>query len=320
MALDTLPFFDRLNQSERVIVAGAGGGFDIFCGLPLYFYLKERGKTVTLANLSFSNLYGVEGRELRPQIIEVGAQAGGSTHYFPEKHLSQWFETQGEDVPVWCFHRTGVIPLAEAYDALVEEKKPDTVILVDGGTDSLMRGDESGLGTPQEDIASIAAVDQIKYYVKQKLLVCVGFGVDAFHGVCHAQFLEAVADLIKVDGYLGACSLLGSDEAVMKYKDATQFVFKAMPNHPSIVSSSVISAVDGEYGDYHAAPERTEGSKLWINPLMALMWAFDLQKVASRCLYLGQVKKTRTYRELNLTIETFRASLKEKKDWEPIPV
>ncbi|MFF7988525.1 hypothetical protein ACFZDG_01885 [Kitasatospora xanthocidica] len=32
------------------------------------------------------------------------------------------------------------------------------VLLVDGGTDILMRGDEAGLGTPEEDMASLAAV------------------------------------------------------------------------------------------------------------------------------------------------------------------
>ncbi len=49
-----------------------------------------------------------------------------------------------------------------------------------------MRGDEPGLGTPEEDIASIAAVHQLA--LDAKLLVCLGFGVDTFHGVCHAHF------------------------------------------------------------------------------------------------------------------------------------
>lgn len=320
MAFDRLPFFDRLENSERVIVAGAGGGYDVFCGLPLYFHLRGLGKTVTLANLSFSNLYGVEGRELLPQMIEVGPDAGGSEHYFPERHLAQWFASRGEDVSIWCFHRTGVIPLAEAYAVLVEETKADTVVLVDGGSDSLMRGDEYGLGTPQEDIASIAAVEQIKYYVKEKLLLSVGFGVDAYHGVCHAQFLEAVAELIKTDGFLGSWSMMAAEEPFALYKEAAEFVFKAMPGNKSIVSSSVLAAISGEYGDVHPAPERTEGSTLWINPLMAMMWAFDLPAVARRCLYLNQVKRTRTYRELNTAIETFRANLPETKDWQPIPV
>lgn len=38
----------------------------------------------------------------------------------------------------------------------------DCVILVDGGTDSLMRGDEVELGTPTEDMSSIAAIHQLK--------------------------------------------------------------------------------------------------------------------------------------------------------------
>ncbi len=37
----------------------------------------------------------------------------------------------------------------------------DCVILVDGGTDSLMRGDEKQLGTPTEDMTSIAAVSML---------------------------------------------------------------------------------------------------------------------------------------------------------------
>ena len=41
---------------------------------------------------------------------------------------------------------------------LIEQLQLDTIILVDGGTDSLMRGDEAKLGTPEEDMASIAAV------------------------------------------------------------------------------------------------------------------------------------------------------------------
>lgn len=50
----------------------------------------------------------------------------------------------------------------------------------DGGTDSLMRGDESGLGTPTEDMASIAAVNKLK--VRTKILMCIGLGIDTFHG------------------------------------------------------------------------------------------------------------------------------------------
>ena len=47
-----LPLLNELEKANTVLIAGAGGGFDVFCGLPLYFWLKKAGKTVHLANLS----------------------------------------------------------------------------------------------------------------------------------------------------------------------------------------------------------------------------------------------------------------------------
>jgi hypothetical protein len=309
MALDTSPFFDRLGQSQRVIVAGAGGGYDVLLGLPLYFYLKARGKAVTLASLSSSNLFGVDGRELRPNLIEVGAGAGGSKHFFPEKVLCQWFASRGEAVNIWCFHRTGAIPLAEAYAALVEETKADTVVLVDGDADSLLCGDEAGLGTPHEDIASLAAVDQLSRLVKQpqKLLVCTGLGADASKNLCHAQVLRAVAQLSASGGFLGSCSLRATDPEVKPFREAAEFVAATMPDFACAAAASIATAAGGEYGgDPH------------VSPLMSILWTFDLTAVAKRCLYMGQVKRTRTYRELNLVIEAFRNGLAETLDWETI--
>lgn len=39
-----------------------------------------------------------------------------------------------------------------------------------------MRGDEENLGTPHEDLTSIAALDLIDGV--EKYLVCIGFGID----------------------------------------------------------------------------------------------------------------------------------------------
>ncbi len=174
-----LPFFAALAKARNVLVAGAGGGFDVFSGLPLYFALREAGKTVHLANLSFSFLppreVVAEGR-VSAALLKVTAETPLYGDYFPELHLARWFRAQGDDTPVYCFERTGVRPLVAGYQALVEQLSLDTVLLIDGGTDSLMRGDESGLGTPHEDISSIAAVDELP--VEQKMLACLGFGVD----------------------------------------------------------------------------------------------------------------------------------------------
>jgi hypothetical protein len=48
-----LPILDQLMAHENILIAGMGGGYDIFCGLPIYFDLRARGKQVHLANYSF---------------------------------------------------------------------------------------------------------------------------------------------------------------------------------------------------------------------------------------------------------------------------
>ncbi len=315
-----LPFFQEVDKAQNILIAGAGGGFDIFSGLPLYFGLTAAGKQVHLANLSFSFLPPqpvTREPRLSPSVMRVTADTPVLADYFPERFLAEWFRNQGQEVPVYCFERTGVKPLLASYQALVKHLGVDTVILVDGGTDSLMRGDEAGLGTPQEDISSILSVNELE--VERKMLACLGFGVDYFHGVCHAHFLEAVAELTRAHGYLGMFSILEEMPEAQLYKQATEFVFNKMPQHISIVSSSILSAIEGKYGDHHATP-RTQFSKLWINPLMPVYWCFKLPKVAERILYKDAMQNTETFENVSGVIKEFRRSCKMIRPREEIPV
>lgn len=133
-----LPFFGELENARRILVAGAGGGFDLFCGLPLYFALRNSGKEVFLGNHSFALLGSGTGRRLAPGLVEVTAESWPE-QYFPELHLARWFrEARGEEIPIYAFRKMGVRPLAQAYETLVDELEVDTVLLIDGGTDSLM--------------------------------------------------------------------------------------------------------------------------------------------------------------------------------------
>ena len=301
-----LPFFDDVAAAQNVLIAGAGGGFDVFSGLPLYFALRRQGKAVHLANLTFSNLPPQSaGRELTPVLTQVTADSEGSKYYFPEKHLCQWFRDRGEELSVYCFHRVGPLPIRDAYAHLVRTLDIDTIILVDGGTDSLMRGDEEGLGTPPEDMASICAADQMA--VPRKLLVCLGFGIDAFHGVCHAHVLEAVADLIRGGGYLGAFSLTHDMPEVRSFREATQYVLDRTSQRPSIVCTSILSALEGQFGNHHCT-DRTAGSELFINPLMSFYWCFRLEQVARRVLYLDEIRDIAGYAELAETINRYHHS------------
>ncbi len=312
----TIPFLAEIEKAENILVAGAGGGFDIFSGLPLYFGLREMGKRVHLANLSFSDIHSSTGRRLASSLVEVIATTEGREFYFPELYLSQWFERQNQKVPIYCFDRTGAKHIIHAYGVLAERLNVDTIILVDGGTDSLMRGDEPGLGTPQEDMASIAAVHALD--IPRKFLVCLGFGVDTYHGVSHAYFLKAVAELIQSGGYLGAWSLTEEMPEVKRARQASEFVRRAMPQQASIVTASIQSALDGKFGDYHET-RRTAGATLFINALMSLYWCFQLDAVADRNLYLDKITGTVTYGDLSVAIERFRATT-ESLPWIDLPM
>ena len=311
-----LPFFNELEGAKNILIAGAGGGFDVFCGLPLYFWLKRAGKTVHLANLSSGALGFCNAENPSPALWRITPNTA-APKYFPEMHLSSWLTEQYGETPVFAMEPSGARRVGAAYQWLARTLNLDAVILVDGGTDSLMRGDEAGLATPEGDAVSLLAVHALKD-IPLKLLLCIGFGVDAHHGVCHAQFLENVAALSREDAYLGAWSLSQNSEEFRLYQEACAFTMARLPRQPSIVNTSIIASVNGNFGDVHST-ERTEGSKLFVNPLMGLYWSFHLGGVVRRNLYLDRIVNTETADDVSLAIEKFRDALPKTRPWTNIP-
>jgi hypothetical protein len=72
--------------------------------------------------------------------------------------VARWLAAHELPSTVYAFPPLGVQPLRAGYRYLIEHLGIDAVVLADGGTDVLLRGDESDLGTPVEDITSLAAV------------------------------------------------------------------------------------------------------------------------------------------------------------------
>ncbi|NUP43201.1 MAG: DUF1152 domain-containing protein [Streptomyces sp.] len=307
------PFFTRLRDARRVLVAGAGGGFDVYAGLPLALALRSAGKEVHLANLSFADLYGLDTDVwLEADIAAIGPDTAARGDYFPERTLARWLEEQGLPATVYAFPQTGVQPLRAAYRALVDHLGGvDAVVLVDGGTDILMRGDEHGLGTPEEDMASLAAVNGLDE-IPQRLVACLGFGVDAHHGVNHSLVLENLAALDRDGAYLGTFSLPRESREGALYLDAVAHAQLSTPEYPSIVNGSVAAAVRGDFGDVRFT-RRTKDSELFVNPLMALYFCVDAPGLARQNLYLDRLENTALMRQISSTIEDFRAGLARQR-------
>jgi hypothetical protein len=320
------PLFTRLKPAQRVLIAGAGGGFDVFAGLPLALALAAAGKRVHLASLSFASIYSLPADAwIDRDVAAVGPDTRGPDNYFPERSLAAWLALDrahggggrvpgtgdGLDPVVYAFPRVGVQPLRAAYRSLIEHLGGvDAIVLVDGGTDILMRGDESGLGTPEEDMTSLAAVNGLEFPggAPERIVACLGFGIDAYHGVNHGNVLENIAALDRDGAYLGAFSIPRESPEGAAYLDAVAFAQSQTPRRPSIVNGQIAAAVRGDFGNVRFTA-RTAGSELFVNPLMAIYFAVDLAGLARRNLYLGRLEPTVLIRQVSSVIEGFRYTL-----------
>ena len=306
-SLATPPLFAALGKARNVLIAGAGGGFDIYAGLPLAVALLDTGTRVHLANLSFTQLELLDlDSWLAANVAVVTVDTAGPDDYFPERVLAEWLGKQNLPATVYAFARTGVRPLRDAYRALVAHLGVDAIVLVDGGTDILMRGDEAGLGTPEEDMTSLAAVAGLD--VPIKLVTCLGFGIDAYHGVNHAQVLENIAALDRDGAYLGALSIPNHSREATLYRDAAAHAQAATPLRPSIVNGQIAAATRGDFGNVQFT-RRTRDSALFVNPLMAIYFSFDLDGLANHSLYLDRLENTIGMRQVSRRITEFREAI-----------
>ena len=136
--------------------------------------------------------------------------------YFPEQHLANWLATQGEEpITIWCFSKTGLMPLIHNYRLLTEHLGIDAILLIDGGVDGLIHGDEAQIGTPVEDALSLSAVNSLQN-VPLRLLCCLGLGAET--EISHTQILENISNLCSTNDFLGSCSLTKSMPCFQLYE------------------------------------------------------------------------------------------------------
>ncbi len=316
-----LPILEQLKDSQNILIAGAGGGFDVFNGIPIYFTLREMGKNVHFANYSFTRFE--QAQKVSEPVVLIDSLLMGARGslkqplpYYPEGYLAQWLQQErGEDVTVWMFTGMGVKPLTMCYEELVKKFDIDAVILADGGVDSLMRGDEMGAGSLVEDSISLAAVDALD--VPVKILGCLGFGTETEEAVCHYLALENMAEFTKAGGFLGSCALTPQMEVFQLFEAACRYVWEQPDHHKSHISTRIIPAVHGEFGDYHLYNHHPD-VPLFVSLLMALYWFFDVKTVVEHSLIIDTLRDTLTaddaYIRAALKIKELSSDIRPRKN------
>src|SRR5205809_3293647 len=116
-----IPLVNELESGQNILIAGAGGGFDVFCGLPLYFWLKNAGRTVHLANLSSGALGFCEAENPASALWRIGEmlcyRAHAAQRRLAENNLpaGPWFHTDDTEMAI------SIVAVLQSYGHLHQD-------------------------------------------------------------------------------------------------------------------------------------------------------------------------------------------------------
>lgn len=296
-------------EVRTVLICGCGGGFDFVHGSLLFDELRAAGKRVVINSYSFIHpndmLDSATAPQVFPPVVEkhgekrrvayavrqVTAATGCSEIYAPEVQMCAFLDRKYPAEPahsVYASNARCFTPrlLRDWYEVLVEREQVDSIIIIDGGSDSLMRGDEDGLGDPVEDAVSVSAVATLTHpRVRSRALLSVGFGADRFNGVSDAASLRAIGEVTALGGFLGVSSFDPSYVGLQTYRECAEYIY-AHQSFRSVLTGAILSASRGVYG--FANPDHTEGrvssKSVYVWPLMAMLWGIDPLVLYNRSL------------------------------------
>lgn len=310
---------------KNVLLCGCGGGFDFLHGLALMPELERLGKRVVVGSYSFGDPNKIQDAEIiwdfgdGAIVKRVTANSIPSNHYGPEVHLCGFLDAERpRSAPhaVYAYYaRAFTVPkLTALYRDIVARHSIDAVIVIDGGSDSLMVGDEEGLGDPIEDAVSVATIAALER-PSLKILVSIGLGADRFNHVSDAASLRAIAELTAAGGFLGAVGIEPTSPGFDFYKRGIEYVY-ANQTFRSALTGFILSAAEGYFGSDEIPPTlqtRVKPGGFFIWPLMAVIWAFDVEAVARRSLVAQWIRDCPTVRDCHLALYDGRANLGESR-------
>ena len=316
-----LPIY--LDQSQNILLASVGGGFDVFNSMAMTHTLSCLNKNWHISS------YSVDSTFRAGEFVPI-TEFGPNDTYNPEGILANWinkrpgyglyghgYGSEGKlpERPIWKIGKVGPRPLAEAYKKLISKLNIDTIIMMDGGVDSLMIGNETRKGTVTEEYINFAALadNPIK-----KHLMSFGFGCEVEEEISHYRVLENMASLLANNKFEGTCALNRDLADFANYNCAYQHVVERYPNHKkSHIHPRIIRAIQGEFGYKNIEGETIMKSNkpVFISPLMAVMWWFNGDAVIAQNQLVPMLKNYTTFYE---AVELVRMA-PNTRDNQPIP-
>jgi len=266
-----------------VLIMGCGGGYDIFTGLPIYFSLVNQGVQTYLANFSFTDHDLLrQYQALSKYVYLINPHLTDKLAYFPELFLANKL-----GVSVIAFeYEHGVVTLEKSYIDVINTYGIKTIILVDGGCDSVLFGDEKELATPVEDMMNIFVVNKLlnDHVISLAYLSVLGITADFYEGVDPKDIEKNIKYLTETNALV--CSYQLNNKCLLSQKYIETFL-DCCP-HKSIVNCSIVESIMENYGlvlSKHLAP-RCSSMKIEISQLTSTNYVFKLSVVANTIKYL----------------------------------
>lgn len=298
----SLPIEHILKTKQNILYLGVGGGYDILGAVPMVYLAR---KPCVLAN------YNARLKSLRCYPGEADPQT------YVEDRIQRWVNDRlMMACPSYALPKCGVKAMTQHLQSIVDKHGIEAIILIDGGVDSLMTGDEEGSGTWLDDAVTMIAANEMP--VSVKVLTCLGFGTETEEGLCHHHVLRNIAEITAANGFYGACTLPYQD----MYQEACEYVWEN--NRKSHIHTKVISALHGRFGTdnmYEGVDAQVIGGEeqeTYISPLMSLYWFFSLEKVVRRNRLLSRLKQTNTSTDVMMVhrqaIDILESQKKARRD------
>ena len=249
---------------KTILITGCGGGFDFTHSLLLIPSIIQLQKHFVIISNSFTNIYCMSDFEVVYQSKKERRCVGrliipkemDFQGYFPEIHLVNYLAKvygpdHGNVVYGMDANSGDYTTNIEFYSDIITKHSIDMIITIDGGSDSLMRGDEYGIATVYEDWLSLITINDLNDKFSDKILysdlLTVGIGVDRFHGASDASSLRAIAEITRMGGFLGNCSIMPNSNCLKIYSDFIEY-HNSKSESSSIIQSMVLASAVGQYG------------------------------------------------------------------------
>lgn len=301
----------KLEYGDVVMLVGIGGGYDVFTGLP---FLEKYPKRFVLVNSSPA--MNLHYRESAPEDQ-------------PECTIGYRYNVKG----CYSVGRGGYGAVKKAYQEIIDKHQVDTVLAIDGGVDSLSRGDEKDSGTILEDFISLAAVNDVKLTPhghcgtgddRCKILCCAGFGTETEENLNHYRVLENMAALAASGDFLGSFSLTKEMREYRPYVEACEKAW-AEGRRKSHIQTKIISAAEGRFGPnnvYDDIDARVVDSTglTFISLLSNIYWLFDLEGVVKKNPAIPALRRSNNLVDAKILLKQWLASQTTLRSHDALPL